>query len=561
MMNAVMRLEFSQVFPEEVQEAPLHYISKVSEQTLLKTIGFCTTNPDINFDNFFSNPTLRSDIYDRVLDYSRKVKLPEKPEVISKYASLKLAELILSNRSNLNGLMTSVDDDEMNLFKAFLSINSQINNIQQLGNLDPDDFERLIDLSLVFKFPESDLGLYENDDSEFVKIVYSTIYKVEELFKFLNSSKEFEELKTQYLKSFSSKSDDDFIHQMKYLFGQLLITKMSKNYIFKISNRNSVDFLKSMTSEKIELDEDFTHLKDNPIYFLDQDSFAVVNYFFAVDKFYRSAKFRLKSIYEKINPLRKKYGDFFGFFNKYFSENFLMKNILDDIFDKKYHKKKPDQNAELDGEPDYYIRHNNTVFIFENKDVLISKTIKSSANIDEIHAVLHSKFVNDGKKAVGISQLINSIEEVRDKKFRFDDYVNTKNSLEIYPIMLIQDRIFQSPGVNYRLNQWYRKIVQEQLSNKYNPSNVKGLSVIDIDTLIVWAPYIKQKDRNFKEILNNHLQKMQTHKKVYIRDIKLGMDRVSRNLMEQISPISLRKIPFTISKEALIEKFKDLVRN
>lgn len=167
-----------------------------------------------------------------------------------------------------------------------------------------------------------------------------------------------------------------------------------------------------MTSESIELDEDFTHLKDNPIYFLSNDSFAVVNYFFVLDKFYRSAKFRIKVIYEKIQPLRMKHEDFFGFVNKHFSENFLMKNLLDDIFDKKHFKKKTEREKEIDREPDYYIRHNNTVFIFENQDVLISKTIKSSANIKETHAVLHSKFVQDGKKDVGISQLVNSIEEI-----------------------------------------------------------------------------------------------------------------------------------------------------
>lgn len=156
----------------------------------------------------------------------------EKPELISKYASLKLTELILSNGSNLNTQTSSIDEEELNLFKAFLSINSQLNNIQELGNLNENNFERLIDLSLLFKFPESDLGFYENDDSEFVKVLFSAIHKVEELFKFLNSSGDYVELKNQYLESFSTKSEEDFISKMKCLFGQLLVTKRAKNYIF-----------------------------------------------------------------------------------------------------------------------------------------------------------------------------------------------------------------------------------------------------------------------------------------------------------------------------------------
>ena len=59
-----------------------------------------------------------------------------------------------------------------------------------------------------------------------------------------------------------------------------------------------------------------------------------------------------------------------------------MKNLLEDIFEKKYYKKKLQRKNELDGEPDYYVRHNNTIFLFENKDVLIAKAVKSSANIE-----------------------------------------------------------------------------------------------------------------------------------------------------------------------------------
>lgn len=561
MLKVIQRLQFDNIFPDENQEEVIFYLKAVSKDTLLKTIGFCSTNPTTNFDNFFSNPVLQNDIYNRVVEYSKHNNIENKPEVISKYASLKLAEHILSNREILNNDFTSIDTDEINLFKAFLVINSQLNGHQKLDNLNEDNFEKLVDINLIFKFPESDLALFDNDDLEFLKLVYCTIHKVEELFDFLNSNPEFEELKNQFLKSFNTENKEDFIYQMKYLFGQLLNSKTSKDYTFKILDKTSSEFLKSMTSESIELDEDFTHLKNSPIYFLDDDTFSIINYFFAVDKFYPSTKFKLKEIYDTLSLLKNKYGDFFGFFNKYFSENFLMKNVLDEIFEKKYYVKKIEREKELDGEPDFYVRNNNTIFLFENKDVLISKTIKSSANIKDINEILHSKFFHDGKKSVGIGQLVNSIEEIVEKKFRFDDYVNSKNSLDIYPILIIQDRIFQSPGINYRLNKWYRQLVEERLSDKYNPSIIKGLTVIDIDTLIVWTPYLKQKDKNFKEIINDHLRRMQTYKKVDTPDLYVGNYRVNKNLTDQISAISTRHIPFKISTDALIQKFKEVIKD
>jgi len=560
MVKIVQRLEFENVFPQEKPQEILDYLKNVSQESLLMSIGYCSTNPDTNFDNFFSNPDLQNDVIRRVVEYSRLNNITQKPELISKYGSLKLAEHILSNKEILKNERISVDEDEMNLFKAFLIINGQLNAHQKLDNLHEDYFERLVDFNLIFKFPESDLALFQNDGLELLKLVFCTIHKVEELFKFLNSNPDFSELKNEFLMSFNVNSEQEFILQMKYLFGQLLKSKTSDGYAFEVQDKKSLDFLNSMTSENIALDEDFTHLKNNPIYFLGENRFSIVNYFFVVDKFYRSTKFKLKEIYEGIDVLKKKYGNFFGFFNKHFSENFLMKNILDDIFEKKYFFKKLEAEHELDGEPDYYVRLNNTVFLFENKDTLISKSVKSSANIDEINTVLHAKFVHDGKKAIGISQLVNSIEEIVNKTFQFDEYVNLKNGLEIFPILIIHDRIFQSPGINYRLNSWYLEIVKDRLKSNYNSSNIKGLTVIDIDTLIVWTPYLKEKDKRFKEIIVDHLFRMQTHKKVNTPDLEIGRDRVNKNLYEQVSAISTRNIPFKISTDALVQKFNEVIQ-
>lgn len=560
MIKIVQRLQFENVFPEEEPKDILDYLKNVSRDSLLMTIGYCSKNPSTNFDNFFSNPDLKNDIYERIVNYSRQNHIAQKPELISKYASLKLAEHILSNKEILDNKLISVDEDELNLFKAFLVINGQLNTQQKLDNLNDDNFERLVDYNLIFKFPESDLALFQNDGLEFLKLVFCTIHKVEELFRFLNSNTDFTEIKNEFLISFKTDSEQEFILQMKYLFGQLLKSKTSNGYAFEVHEKASLEFLKSMTSENITIDEDFTHLKNNPIYFLGENRFSIVNYFFAVDKFYKSTKFKLKEIYESYDDLKKKYGNFFGFFNKQFSENFLMKNVLDNIFDKKYFFKKAENEHEMDGEPDYYIRHNNTIFLFENKDVLVSKSVKSSANIEEINDVLHSKFVHDGTKSVGIGQLVNSITEIINKTFKLDEYVNSKNNLEIFPILIIQDRIFQSPGINYRLNSWYLKIVKDSLGEKYNSSNVKGLTVIDIDTLIVWIPYLKEKDKRFKEIIVDHLFRMQTTKKVDAPDLETGRYRINRNLYEQIGAISTRKIPFKISTESLAEKFKEVIQ-
>lgn len=162
---------------------------------------------------------------------------------------------------------------------------------------------------------------------------------------------------------------------------------------------------------------------------------------------------------------------------------------------------------------------------------------------------------------MGIGQLINTIVELLSGNFRFDEYVNQNKNLKIYPILLVHDRIFQSLGINYRLNQWYLESIKNRLKSKYNPSNIKSLTVIDIDTMILWSPYLKDKDKNFKEILDSHLTKLNKYKKTNARDFEYGLELVNRKLSERLTAISHREIPYQLPSEILINKFKDVLQD
>lgn len=563
MINIIQRLEFEDVFPEEEEKEVLFYLKKISRETLLKSIGFFNTNNLPNFDNFFSNPEIAKDIHDRVVLYSKKNGIKNKLETVSKHASLKLSELILSNRKELleDNENSSIDEDEKNLFKVFLIINREINKNQNLGSISDSDFEKLVDLSMIFSFPLSDLAIFKNDDLEFLKLIYTTIVKVEYLFEFLSSKPEFESVKKHLIASFNTNNEEDFFREMKYLFGKLLELKTSNNYIFIVEDANSEKFLTSMISDDILIDEDFTYIKIHPLYKIEDHTYSIVNYFYVIDKFYRSSKFQIKEFYEADSSLKSKYGNFFSFFNKEFSENFLMKKVLDGIFDKPYFIKKTESDKELSGEPDYYLRHNNNIFVFENKDVLIAKDVKASADIEKINETLKIKFLGDENHKVGIGQLINTIEEILEKKFRFDSYVNLKNNLKIYPILLVHDRIFQTLGINYRLNSWYLESLEERLSRKFNLSNIKSLTIIDIDTIILWSPYIKEKDKRFKDIIDSHLNKLNSKVKINTSNYQYGMEIANKRLTDKITPIAYRYIPYNLPTELFIDKFRDVLKN
>ena len=564
MINVKQLLEFENIFPDEQAEPIINYLRNISRESLVKSIGFFNTRPLPNYDNFFTNPQLHDQIVGKVNDYLFNNQINSKPEVVSGQSALKFAEAVLSNREELleNNNNDSPDDDEMNLFKVFLCINAELVRNQVLDNVNEDDFEKLVDFSMVFTFSFADLAISENDGLEFLHLLYATFYKVEALLAFLNSKPQYSSLKEGLIKSFNVTSEKEFVKQMTYLFGKLLELKGTNNYLWHVEDKDAQAFLDSMVSEDIAPDEDFTHIKNSPIYKVDESVYSIIHYFFVIDKFYKSAKFKLKELYEKDEILKASQGNFFSFFNSQFSENFLMKNLLDELFLKKYFIKKPEREKELPGEPDYYVRHNNDVFVFENKDVLVAKGIKASADIDQINAVLKTKFLVDGTKKVGIGQIVTTIEEIGSKHFRFDDYVNSKSSLTIYPILLVHDRIFQTLGINYRLNQWFKEQCNERLGDLNEAFNIKSLTVLDIDTLILWLPYFQLKDRNFKEVLNFHLDKMNKTKKVNTAPNQaILFYRANQNITEQLSPISRRIIPYNIDLEKLMDRFRNVIKD
>lgn len=551
MKHFITVLQFDDIFPDEVKLPAAEYLKRISAKNLLRLVGFCNTTPLPNYYNFFSNPTTQKEIDRRVNIFSRRSDVQaSRAETISPYSILKIAEIIFSDPEILKAdKVKTSDDEELNLFKAFLVINSEYDTFEH--DLTLEGNEGFINFHILQSFQLSELSLHQDDQSDFGKLLYVTIYKIEELLRFLNAD-HLLPIKSKFLQSFNVKSEDQLLYEMKYLFGLLMAGKANNRFIYDVNSIEKLDLLENLIVQEISIDEDFTDLKKYPIYRIDETSISIINYHYAIDLFYRSAKFRLKDIYNKGDYV-KKYGDFFSYFNKSFSEEFLMKNLLDSIFEKKYYHKKKEFENEQDNEPDYYVRYNNAIYIFENKDVLINKGVKASRSIKPIFEFLRLKFFLNKKKKVGIQQLIFSIKQIVDNEFPFDEGANEKQNFEIFPVLIVQDRIFQAPGINYILNKWFKEELQNILGSDFNKNRIHNLTLIDIDTLITWEPHIKNKINSFKKLLRSHSDKI-TRTKFNHKNIEDFTDKISKLL----TPISLRATPFFIDKKKFMDKFETL---
>ncbi|MDR6487212.1 hypothetical protein J2799_001697 [Chryseobacterium vietnamense] len=539
---------FDDIFPDEKKEDALSYLLKIPKDVMLKSIGFCNTYPLPDHQIFFNNKAVAKNVFVRVETFRKNLGKDKKIEIITPDSYLRLSEIVLSNIDQFTEEGDKESDPELNLFKAFLVLNFRIGAYNHKFDKEQST-ESLIDFMILQGFQLNEIGSF-GDIHSFIKLIHATIYKVESLLEFL-SQKSFQQIKSRFIESFGVDSKQAFIFHMKFLFGSLLIAKINNQFIFAISNETSLSFLKNIAATDIIADEDFTELKKTPLYFLNGNSFSVVNFYFAVDLFYRSAKFRLKTIFEKSDI---KIDNFLSYYGNEFSEKFLMKNLLDNIFSKKFYKKKTEYKAEEKNEPDYYVNYNNTVLLFENKDVLISKTVKAANDMESIESFLKERFLQSSKKGVGIKQLVNSIEFICKKTFKFDDTIQYDHKLEIFPILLVHDRVYEGTGINHKLNNWFKEELIVKKIHSNDKIKIHSLTLIDIDTLILWEKSIKDNFKLFKSLLSNHTQQLNERQKKIYSNPQYLLDYLQRILR----PISDRKVTFKPDYHDFIKQFVDL---
>lgn len=560
-MRVEIRLEHRHIFSEEERKEVIFYLKKLSRKTIEEIIGFLTTPNLPDYNNFFSNPEIQLDINKRIAQYVFKNKIEGNLKLVSREGSLQLAETILVNKIELidnNQNSEDRDSEELNLFKAILIINGNINRNDNLTlDTTEDNIEKIAEIFVALKFSSADLGLYEDVSFELLKLAFATSYRFQSLIAFLSSKEELRYLLDDLCRFFKQDNSAALQKQVDYLIIQILLFRENNSYKFKVEDKEATEFLDSLCANEIITEADFLRLRNHPLYKIDDFTYAIIDPFFILDKFTKSLKFILKESYNRQNSYKDSDGRFFSWFNKEFSEEFLMKNLLDNIFNKKYFIK-ANANIGEESKPDYYFRYDKNIFLFEYKDVLIKKETKVSGDIELILGVLKKKFLFDPgvDRAVGIGQLINHIRAVGAGNFPFDDNINLEKNNNVYPVLLLSDRLLEIPGINYILNKWFRENLDQDGSNL----NVKNLCVLDINTLIFLEQYLKRNDGNFKNLLEEHIAKMDKKPKGY-------GDTLQKFQVNFIKQLSKKLAPFTgrISKEyfepnEFLKRFEYLIK-
>jgi hypothetical protein len=224
---------------------------------------------------------------------------------------------------------------------------------------------------------------------------------------------------------------------------------------------------------------------------LSDRSLLVVNPDLMVDKIYQGLKFMMyRSVckHELPSPKGKPFKDFSAFsssLGENFSEGELLGPILNQSLEKWSDLFKTGQdfrNQSIVGEPDFYIRKDDSLLLVEFKDVTLSESSKQSDDVGVVkNDILKRLCWDDGRSRKGVGQLLWNINRLKDGDFRLIDtsYMDIKN---IYPILVTTDNVFSSSGVNALIEENCKQLLKQYSFSDdftiYNPV------IIDIDTLI-----------------------------------------------------------------------------
>lgn len=157
------------------------------------------------------------------------------------------------------------------------------------------------------------------------------------------------------------------------------------------------------------------------------------------------------------------------------------------------------------GEPDYYARVGNSIFIFEYKDYILSDKVKMSKDYSEIKTAILDKICKDnGKIKKGGGQLLYNIDRIVNHNIldKLDDFL--KDEVIIYPILVINDKSFSAMGINYVFIQEFINLAQTKYAHL--KANIALPIIIELDTLFSLMTRLHTGILKFENIVKSYLE-------------------------------------------------------
>ena len=515
--NMVERLlEFEHIFPGEESQPIANYLKDCSKEMIRGVSTFFLSFKNINTSH--SNKKLIKELFcqenkkfgERV--YAKILEFEEQGvqvNIINHYSSLRLFE-IYYDLEDAEDSQTPAEF-EINLLKAYLLLNTEWTKMQEKAMASVDKAKEelaeeygvksipLVNLLVTF-FPT-----FDKDNYDVNQVWLSQLYRSILFLQFIADHPKGKKLWDTFLNIYNCKSWQDYLKKLIPITLSSLNFDNERHTTISVKNDEcfdeNCDFLEKIILEEYGKEEDFRSLREKPLYRIDKGEYRIIFNLFVIQKLYKGLYFTLRNINDSLPAKDRISKNFRQFVTDNFSEQTLCYKVLDSIYPK-CKVKKPGREIlkmGITGEPDYYIRVDNNILLFESKDVLISAEKKMSYDYEIYDKEFENKFYyhtdKDGKEIISaVVQLIKNVKKVLNKEVPFDNQYREIKT-KIYPILITYEMEYDTPGLNMIVNSWFEAELSElKEKNPYlRTYQVNPLVIINIDTLIYYMDYLNQK--------------------------------------------------------------------
>ena len=520
-------LEFHDLFPEEKEIDISSVLKKYNKEYLVLSSNILSHNygrayiPDKN-NTFFSSHS------EKHLEHlnNRFEQLTKKSgQKIFCYCttktSLELMRIIFSIPINEYKNDGDIEDFEYDLFRVILQIN------ENLMSFNSTNEQNLATFSFLNFFIMNDISgqdargvfirqvQYYSILSEFIE-TYPACDKAKEIFyKSAGITK-----MSDYAKTWLALIVLDFEYQKKQEKGCPVIDLNRLQDVDGTLNIAVLDFLSINLNEHIPYNNtkiknrdnnvDYRVFRSRPLIKIDDNKYIIYCFPILVERLYNSLFFDLKDSFK----------DAFNFYNKDFVEKVLFQpQVLQCLNEKITSKIYPsremilcgDKIKEEDNQPDFYLRENDNLILFECKAIRINGELKDKSDIDELLSILKNKLYcskenidkSRGKKKkaeqVGVTQLVHQMKIIDIDSFKWDN--NIPDEVAYYPVIVLEDPRFVVPGLSYIINSWYQSLIEQELPEQM----CHPIVVMSIDMLMLYSHIFKAEgfhnvfDKYFKQ--------------------------------------------------------------
>lgn len=541
--------EFHTILYDETPLKQEEYLKGTPKSILLRLATFMIgLDPNVsglydwkNFLNMWfrdENLEFKRKVWNRCLELEHKQNA--NVSLLSPIASLRFFEFAFSYEE-LKPLQNPIES-EINLFKSYLLLVTNETNKETTSDNYLQQLKGPFRVAATLfnqTYPLADFTNYNLGD-----LLITQIVKSYHLFEFLNVNNECRELMNGFYKTFGLNDWREYFQFILPIFEAHVKHPKKEGWTELNVERNekfdrNCFFLEALSLKHFdtELDADFKLLRGNPIYRVDEGRYAIISPLFVLEKVFKGLYFKLKEIYDTLKLEEQPSKNFRSYYTSNFSENYLLYEILEYIYGSSSYKQFSGRELErkgIIGGPDYYIRNGNKLFLFENKDIFINADVKQSFDFHKVEVEIRKKLYKEDKNGrtvpKAILQLKNNIEAVLRKKNSFDTNYKERN-LNIYPILVLHDSSFNAPGLNFILNEWFFHEIEELAKNGLDVVHVKPITIINIDTIILYADFLKEKRITMDVLIDRYVRFGKVDSKKQFRDFEHLKETIGQSLL------------------------------